>query len=257
MVHQPMSETPHDSVERIRHDFRAYVVWLREEGVGVLEMSPETLDLLDQPASAEAPSPGGPESAPPDGELAAIAGRIAGCTKCSLCRERTNTVPGQGSPSPELMFVGEGPGADEDKQGLAFVGRAGKLLTKIIEAMGMTRDEVFIANIVKCRPPGNRAPTPEEMESCLPYLREQIALLRPRVIVTLGATAAKGLLGTTQGITRLRGNWHSFEGIDTMPTYHPAYLLRNPAGKRPVWEDMQAVLARLGREPPAADTDGS
>lgn len=187
--------------------------------------------------------------------LTAIAKRVAGCKLCSLCETRTNTVPGQGHAQPELMFIGEGPGADEDEQGLAFVGRAGQLLTKIIEAMGLTRDEVFIGNIVKCRPPGNRVPTPEEMEKCIPYLKEQIALLKPRVIVCLGATATKGLFGEDiPGITKIRGQWRSYEGIDVMPTYHPAFLLRNPPAKKEVWDDMKEVLRFLGRSVPARPT---
>lgn len=184
-------------------------------------------------------------------KLAAIKTRVAACKKCSLCETRTNTVPGQGHARPDLMFIGEGPGADEDAQGLAFIGRAGQLLTKIIEAMGFTRDDVFIGNIVKCRPPGNRVPSPEEMEKCLPYLKEQIAILQPRVIVCLGATAIKGLFGPDlPGITKIRGQWRSYEGIEVMPTYHPAYLLRNPPAKKEVWEDMKTVMARLGRAVP-------
>ena len=143
--------------------------------------------------------------------------------------------------------MGEGPGADEDRQGLAG---AGKLLTKMMEAMGLTREEVWIGNIVKCRPPGNRVPLPDEMEECLPYLKEQLELLRPKVIVCLGATAVKGLLATTTGITKLRGSWRSFEGIDVMPTFHPAYLLRNPPAKKDAWEDLKEVLRRLGRPIP-------
>ena len=173
------------------------------------------------------------------------------CTQCRLHKGRTRTVPGQGSTAPEIMFIGEGPGYDEDQQGLAFVGRAGQLLTKIIEAMGLTRDEVFIGNIVKCRPPENRKPLPDEMQACLPYLREQIRLLNPKIIVALGATAVQGLLEIeTVGITKMRGKWLSYNGIDLMPTYHPAYLLRNPVAKKDVWEDMKAVLAKLGKEPP-------
>lgn len=251
-----MNDTP----ERILADLKDYLAWQGEEGASEVEISPETLDLLKKgpaPVPSPTPSPGVQPQPRPPGDpaigLAAVAERVAACRLCGLCEERTNTVPGQGSRQPELMFVGEGPGADEDAQGLAFVGRAGKLLTKIIEAMGLTRDEVFIGNIVKCRPPGNRAPTPEEMQACMPYLLEQIELLKPKVIVTLGATAAKGLLGATEGITKLRGKWQDFEGIDTMPTYHPAYLLRNPNGKRPVWEDMQAVLERLGKPVPKKD----
>jgi DNA polymerase len=215
-------------------------------------------ETLDQLKVRETPPAARPEKsfarASPkkdDDPLQAISEKVPACTRCLLHEGRTNTVPGQGHPHPDVLFVGEGPGADEDRTGIAFIGRAGQLLTKIIEAMGYTRDDVFIANIVKCRPPNNRVPLPDEMQTCLPYLREQIALLKPKVIVTLGATAAKGLLGTKTGITKLRGTWLSFDGIDVMPTYHPAYLLRNPSSKRDVWEDMKAVLERLGREPPA------
>lgn len=188
----------------------------------------------------------------PEPALAAIAGRIAQCTKCPLHRTRANTVPGQGNPRrPEVMFIGEAPGADEDEQGLAFVGRAGQLLTKMIQAMGFSREEVFIANILKCRPPGNRQPTPEEMAVCIPYLKEQIALIQPKVIVALGAVSVLGLLDMT-GITKLRGTWQRFEGIEVMPTFHPAYLLRNPPAKKEAWADLQAVLKRLGRTAPPA-----
>ncbi len=152
------------------------------------------------------------------------------------------------------MFVGEAPGADEDQQGEPFVGKAGQLLTKIIQAMGLRRDDVYIANILKCRPDtpgqasGNRKPTPEEMQTCIPYLHEQIDLIKPEVLVALGATAVEGLLGKTLGITRLRGNWRSYRGIPLMPTYHPAYLLRNQAlgERRRVWEDILQVMERLG-----------
>ena len=151
------------------------------------------------------------------------------------------------------MFVGEAPGEDEDLQGLAFVGRAGQLLTKMIQAMGYTREEVFIGNILKCRPPENRLPLPDEMETCLPYLRAQIAVLKPKVIVTLGATALRGLLKidtSVTGITRLRGKWLSYEGVDLMPTLHPSYLLRTPSAKKDVWDDLKQVLHRIGRTPP-------
>lgn len=226
-----------------------YVKLARVEETLRAEVSREALDTF-RASAATGRARGGKRTAG-GGTLDAVAARIAECRLCPLCETRTRTVPGQGSPNPELMFVGEGPGADEDAQGLAFVGRAGQLLTRIIEAMGMTRDEVFIGNIVKCRPPGNRVPSPEEMDACLPYLHEQIALLKPRVIVCLGATAVKGLFGPEAGgITRIRGRWRTYDGIDTMPTYHPAYLLRNPAGKRDVWDDMKAVLKRLGRDVP-------
>ena len=181
--------------------------------------------------------------------LAEIAREVAACKACVLHETRTKVVPGQGNPRPEIMFIGEAPGADEDRQGLAFVGRAGQLLTQMISAMGFSREEVFIGNIAKCRPPSNRPPLPEEMNACIPFLKRQIAILKPKVIVALGATAVKGLLGLDK-ISSLRGKWLLFEGIDLMPTYHPAYLLRNPAGKKDVWADLQEVVRKLGRTPP-------
>jgi uracil-DNA glycosylase family 4 len=183
--------------------------------------------------------------------LAKIAAEIAGCKGCHLCNGRTLTVPGVGDPMAELMFIGEGPGADEDRTGIPFVGAAGKLLTKIIEAMTFTRDEVFIANIVKCRPPGNRAPLPEEMATCIPYLERQIEVVRPKVIVTLGMTALRGLFphAELQGITKVRGTWMKYRGIEVMPTLHPAYLLRSPSVKKDVWADMQVVMAKFGKKP--------
>ena len=183
--------------------------------------------------------------------LSQIAQQIAGCKACGLHATRTNTVPGQGNPRPELMFVGEAPGADEDEQGLAFVGKAGQLLTRMIIAMGFTREEVFIGNINKCRPPNNRPPQPEEMDTCLPYLKAQIAVLKPKVIVALGATAVRGLLKSDIPISKLRGTWQEFEGIPVMPTFHPAYLLRDPTKKIPTWDDLQAVLKKLGRPIPS------
>lgn len=179
------------------------------------------------------------------GELAAMAAAVAACTRCRLAEGRTKTVFGSGNPAAELMLVGEGPGADEDRQGLPFVGAAGELLTKIIQAIDMTRDEVYIANVVKCRPPGNRDPQPEEIAACRGYLDKQIALVRPRVLVALGRTAAQTLLGNDSPIGRIRGQWFKVQGIPTMVTYHPAALLRNPALKRPTWEDMQQVRDQL------------
>jgi DNA polymerase len=195
----------------------------------------------------------------PEAKAAAFAdlrSRALACVKCEhLAAARQTVVFGVGSIDAELMFVGEAPGADEDAQGKPFVGRAGELLTKIIQTMGYKREEVYIGNILKCRPDtpgqsaGNRKPTPEEMKTCIPYLHEQIDLIRPRVLVALGATAVEGLLGKTVGITKLRGNWQVYRGIPLMPTYHPAYLLRNQSlsVKREVWEDMLAVLEKLGR----------
>jgi len=188
-------------------------------------------------------------------KMADLRRRALACAKCAhLASSRKNVVFGVGNPDAELMFVGEAPGADEDIQGEPFVGRAGELLTKIIQAMGLTRDSVYIANILKCRPDmppgasGNRKPTPEEMQTCIPFLHEQIDLIQPKVLVGLGGTAIEGLLGKTAGITRLRGTWQTYRNIPLMPTYHPAYLLRNQAlqEKRRVWEDMLQVMERLG-----------
>ena len=191
--------------------------------------------------------------APSDAKLRlqVLADTVKSCALCGLSAHRQQTVFARGDGSSGVCFVGEGPGADEDAQGLPFVGKAGQLLDRMIEAMGLSRDAVYVCNVVKCRPPENRKPEPEEMAACLPYLSEQLELIAPRVIVALGATAVQGLFGTTEGITRLRGKWQSFRGkIDVMPTFHPAYLLRNPAAKREVWEDLQEVMRRLGQSAP-------
>jgi uracil-DNA glycosylase len=208
------------------------------------------------------PVPGEAVSAPPPldpqakaAAFAALRERALACVKCPhLASSRKTVVFGVGSIDAQLMFVGEAPGADEDEQGEPFVGRAGQLLTKIIQATGLQRGDVYIANILKCRPDtpgqsaGNRKPTPDEMATCIPYLHEQIDLIRPKVIVALGATAVEGLLDKTIGITKLRGGWKTYRGTPLMPTYHPAYLLRNQAmsEKRKVWEDMLAVMEKLG-----------
>jgi len=190
------------------------------------------------------------------GRLAAMRAPVLACTNCPhLVKSRTQVVFGVGNPEAELMFVGEAPGEDEDKQGEPFVGKAGQLLTKIIETMGFARGDVYIANVLKCRPdmapgmPGNRKPLPKEMQTCLPYLREQISIIQPRLIVALGATAMEGLTGSTETMSRLRGHWHDFQGTPLMATYHPAYLLRNQSlsEKRKVWEDMLLVLEKLGK----------
>jgi DNA polymerase len=180
-----------------------------------------------------------------------IRAELGDCTRCKLHKAgRKQIVFGVGNPKAELMFIGEGPGAQEDQEGVPFVGEAGQLLTKIIEAMGFPRDEVYIANIVKCRPPNNRDPEPDEVLSCEPFLKKQIETVGPQLVVTLGKYASQTLLRTTTPITRLRGNWGTYAGIPVMPTFHPAYLLRSPHEKRPVWQDMQAVVARMGRALP-------
>jgi DNA polymerase len=196
-----------------------------------------------------------PESDAPEARQAGldkIASVLSTCQRCALGQSRTRAVPGQGNPcNPEVMFIGEAPGVEEDAQGLAFVGAAGQLLTKMIGAMGLSRDQVFIANICKCRPPNNRQPAPDEMQACLPYLQAQLAIIRPKTIVALGASAVKGLLDTQVGITRLRGQWTRYGDVPLMPTFHPAYLLRYPAAKKDTWEDLKAVLKHLGRQVPA------
>ena len=182
--------------------------------------------------------------------LGEIEKRIAVCRKCSLAETRTNVVPGEGSRRAKLMFIGEAPGGEEDKEGRPFVGRAGQLLTRIIESIGLKREDVFIGNILKCRPPGNRNPFPSEIVACFPYLRGQIEIINPRVICALGKFAAQTLLKSDTPISRLRGRFYDYHGIKLMPTYHPAYLLRNPGGKKDVWEDMKMVAKELGLEIP-------
>ncbi len=181
--------------------------------------------------------------------LALVAQEAAACTRCRLHAGRTKSVFARGNPDARLVFVGEGPGFNEDEQGLPFVGKAGQLLDKMIAAMGFSQDEVYICNVVKCRPPENRTPNPDEAAACMPFLRTQLEVIAPEVIVALGRCAAENL-GVAREGQRWRGVWGSFEGVRVMPTYHPAYLLRNPEHKRPVWEDLQAVVAAMGRELP-------
>jgi DNA polymerase len=185
-----------------------------------------------------------------DDTLLKIREDIGDCTRCKLHKARHKIVFGDGNPKAELVFIGEGPGADEDMQGLPFVGRAGKLLTQMIEAMGLLRKDVYICNVVKCRPPENRAPEPDEVATCSPYLLRQIDVIQPKVIVCLGAVAAKTLLETTRGISQFRGEWLQWRGRRLMATYHPAYLLRNPNAKGEVWKDLQKVMAELGLQVP-------
>ncbi|MEK7704087.1 MAG: uracil-DNA glycosylase [Myxococcota bacterium] len=177
---------------------------------------------------------------------------LGDCRRCKLHSGRTNIVFGVGDERARLMFVGEGPGRDEDLQGEPFVGAAGQLLDKMIEAMGLGRQQVYIANIVKCRPPRNRDPEPDEVLACEPFLKAQIRAVRPDVVVALGRYAAQTLLADTTAISRLRGHWREYEGIALMPTFHPAYLLRNPSDKRAVWADLKQVMARLGLTAPAS-----
>ncbi|QDU90512.1 Uracil DNA glycosylase superfamily protein [Pirellulimonas nuda] len=197
----------------------------------------------------EAAATGGDSVAPADAaSLSVLQAQVSGCTRCGeLARTRTQTVFGVGNPEARLCFLGEAPGADEDRTGEPFVGKAGQLLTKIIEACGMTRDEVYILNVLKCRPPGNRNPLPEESHNCRPFLLGQFDLIRPEFVCCLGAVAAQNLLETTTTIGRLRGQMHDWRGVKVACTYHPAYLLRNPAAKADTWEDMKRLMAAMGR----------
>jgi DNA polymerase len=236
---------------------------MKRSGVTHVEVSSQTMEDLGKSVvrpltsagarQVEAPREGArPTAHDTAAELANIETRAKGCVLCKeLSRCRHSVVFGVGNPHAELMFIGEAPGADEDTQGEPFVGRAGQLLTKIIQAMGCRREDVYISNVLKCRPPQNRTPLPDEVTNCLPYLLSQIELIQPKVIVALGATAVRALLDVQLGITKMRGHWYTFRNIPIMPTFHPAYLLRNPAAKREVWEDMKAVLEKLGRKPPA------
>lgn len=207
-------------------------------------LNPEPVSLQPSPSNVSTMSPLDKQK-----RLDAINDRVKTCTKCGLCDTRTNTVFGQGNPDARLVFIGEAPGHDEDMRGLAFVGRAGKLLTDIIEkGMKLKRDDVFICNILKCRPPDNRNPEPGEVDNCTPYLLEQLETIGPQVICALGTYAAQTLLNSTIPIGRLRGKFHDYHGVPVMATYHPSYLLRSPREKKKTWADMQMVMELLGIE---------
>jgi DNA polymerase len=261
-----------DTLGELARELARHARWARAHGESTV---PVPAAPVVAPASAAAPSVSVPAAAPvasvpaaapaaarpavasprpaadPAARLVALRAELGDCTRCKLCGGRKQLVYGAGNPRAELVFVGEGPGADEDEQGLPFVGKAGQLLTKMIEAMGYTREQVYICNVVKCRPPGNRNPEPDEIAACEPVLRAQLAAIRPRAIVALGKFAAQTLLRDETPITRLRGTWRSYEGIELMPTFHPAYLLRSPDEKKKAWADLKLVLERLGRKPPA------
>ncbi len=186
---------------------------------------------------------------PPFDSLEDLRIHVGDCRRCGLHKGRTHLVFGEGNPRARLVFVGEGPGFDEDQAGRPFVGKSGQLLTRIIEnGMGLTRESVYICNVVKCRPPGNRDPNPDEISTCLPFLKAQLGIIGPEVICALGRVACQALLGAGFSITRDRGHWRIYEGIPLMATFHPAYLLRNPAAKRPVWDDVKRIMAKLGLE---------
>jgi uracil-DNA glycosylase len=192
---------------------------------------------------------GGRQAPPPvlgELELDVLGREASACVKCRLSKSRTQVVWGVGNPNADLMFIGEAPGRDEDIKGEPFVGRAGQLLTDIIKAMKLTRDDVYIANVIKCRPPENRNPEPDELDACRPYIRRQVELIQPKVIVALGRYGLQSLTERAYSITSVRGSWLEYNGIKLMPTYHPAYLLRNPDAKKEVWNDMKKVMAELG-----------
>lgn len=230
------AETP--LVQMIR-DIRNTLGHLKQNGCTGFDCSPDGLRTL---ANLGASSPHGLA----DREtLADIRADLGDCTRCPLCHSRTHIVFGEGPTDARLVFVGEGPGFDEDRSGHPFVGAAGQLLSKIIGAMHLSREMVYIGNVVKCRPPGNRNPEPGEVQQCLPFLKRQLAVIRPRVICALGKVAAQVLLETDTPISRLRGQFHEAMGIPVMPTFHPAYLLRNPEKKREVWNDVQQIMKLL------------
>ncbi len=237
---------------------RRYLEELRESGVDGLPFSPpERAPGPDAAASSLPPGAAGSLSgadgavavapAPTGAEtLAEIRGDLGECRRCTLGAGRTTLVFGVGNPKARLLFVGEAPGREEDLRGEPFVGEAGQLLTRIIKAMGFAREEVYICNVLKCRPPGNRNPLPEEVEACSTFMLRQVRAIAPEAIVALGTFAAQALLGTKEPISKLRGVFHDYHGIPLMPTFHPAFLLRNPERKREVWEDMKQVMGRLG-----------
>jgi DNA polymerase len=250
------------SVDQLTEHLRFY----QELGVTGISRDTAWRERADEtraaPPAAEAPEPAGTAPVEATGvpvavsrslaeALAAIRDDLGDCTRCKLhAQGRQQVVFGVGNPDADLMFVGEAPGADEDVQGIPFVGRAGQLLTKMIGAMGFSRDDVYIANVIKCRPPGNRNPEPDEIATCQPFLFRQIAAVQPKVIVALGAFAARTLLETADPISRLRGRLYDFRGAKLIPTFHPSFLLRSPGYKREAWEDLQTAMRVLGRPLP-------
>ncbi len=229
-----------------RSQLRERLRFLQESGVWAIRRAPGSAPGSFLLPAGPAATPAVAAGRDAEAELADLRVEIGDCRRCRLSEKRTQVVFGTGSARARLMFVGEGPGYEEDRQGLPFVGRAGQLLNRILQAMGMSREEVYIANIVKCRPPENRTPLPDECDTCSPFLFRQIAILRPRVICALGSVAVQTLLKTSSSISRLRGEFRTLEdGTPVMPTFHPAYLLRNPEKKKEVWEDMKKVLALL------------
>ena len=240
-----MPQQPADLVGEVIQSLKQ----MAQAGCRGFDCTPACLEILDhwkKPLvfSTKKSTPG--LSAPGKETLADIRADLGDCRRCNLCEGRNSIVFGQGAENTRLVFVGEGPGAEEDRQGLPFVGAAGQLLTKIIQAIKMTREDVYICNILKCRPPGNRNPQPDEIAACGPFLKRQLEAIAPDYICALGSFAAKTLLETETPVSRLRGRLHEYRGMQLLPTYHPAYLLRYPERKRDVWEDMQLLMRSMG-----------
>ena len=240
-----------EELTEIAAELRRHLAWQESDGTRMLFQPPRAPAAAPAPATS-APPPAGVTArvatdAAPVKTLDEVRSELGDCRRCKLANGRTQIVYGTGNPRAELVFVGEGPGAEEDAKGQPFVGPAGQLLTKMIEAMGWKRDEVYICNVVKCRPPNNRNPEPEEIEQCEPFLKAQLKAIGPKVIVALGKFAAQTLLRDATPITRLRGQWREYEGVPLMPTFHPAYLLRSPEEKGKAWADLQAVMKKFGK----------
>jgi len=245
---QSNTTQPHEAAKLAR-ELCCYLQWYRDGGIQALLQSQPTQPqaLSSQEAFSKSSQESASQPSPVRLSLEEVRGQLGDCRRCKLCQHRTQIVFGVGNPKAELVFVGEGPGADEDAQGIPFVGRAGQLLTKMIEAMRFSRDEVYICNVVKCRPPDNRNPEPDEIKACQPFLKAQLEAIHPKVLVALGKFAVQTLLADLAPISKLRGRWREYEGIPLMPTYHPAYLLRNPVEKKNAWLDLQSVMQRLGK----------
>ncbi|HYW79869.1 MAG TPA: uracil-DNA glycosylase [Thermoguttaceae bacterium] len=243
---KPAAQSPRAVRQRLESLQRAGVTHVGKAPAGAISLP--VADETDQ----QAPSPDPAQVPDPAQALAVVAQEVAACTRCAeLAETRTQTVFGVGNPNARLVFLGEAPGADEDRQGEPFVGRAGKLLTDIIQSgMGLRREDIYILNILRCRPPGNRNPLPDEAAHCREYLDRQLAIIRPEYICCLGAVAAQNLLDTTDTIGSMRGRVLDYQGIKVVCTYHPAYLLRNPAAKKSTWEDIQLLMREMGIKPP-------
>ncbi|GAB6908040.1 uracil-DNA glycosylase [Desulfosarcina cetonica] len=245
-----MASTVTPPLVDLLREIRRSLVYLKSIGCTGFDCSAEGVAMVAQLGVGPVAKPAvtaAPVSATSPETLDQVRADLGECTRCPLCQGRTHIVFGEGDPKARLVFVGEGPGFEEDQSGHPFVGAAGQLLTKIIAAMQLSRETVYIANIVKCRPPGNRNPQPDEIRACMPFLRRQLAAIRPQVICALGKVAAQTLLDTQTSISRLRGDFHAFMDIPLMPTFHPAFLLRNPERKREVWQDVQKIMKRLSR----------